>query len=941
MLCKAALFEDHEIYEEISSSENPRVIKSLGRSVRGFDDATWSKLVTTIAREAVYQKFASKHLEEERIALLKTGERIIAEAAPHDRIWGIGMASNAKEVHFPSQWQGSNILGWALMQVRDELRRAGSLRNEQVESRWADESIGVAKKTKTTMGKLNAEQTSSSSSSSSSMTAPCVEHESIVMTKETVSEEASRHQKSKELMKALKSRLGAQGYREFRSHSHEFQQSAASAPHAEALHSIAQAYMSTCITHLDATSNPANSANSANGSAWARDMMMQLVDMLPDEALKAALTAVMPPKAEAGVMEGAGAHDEAHDVDCGPRHSGAVTTAANPAGRSCAGTALRQSSVGVARSMVGHIRVGNLNSRGPAGEPPPGVVDVRVDRQTPLGNPFRMGSDGHDESYRAAVCNACEELLSDPLHADVDAIAARHGVPGVDARFKGEHARRALFDALAELERRLRGGERVRLMCWCRPKRCHADGIVKVLQERMNGNANGVNGESMSTPAAPSSASPAIMDHCATNRAVRIPVTVHKARNSLVPYAPWFVLRAGEKGQRKTSDKHNNRMKRQTTAAETVAIIKQGGYSTCLDQHWLPNDGSRCDSDEGWVAVSTEHANRSVFYQEGHAWEGPPLPSDKNRSETSVSHTTIEITPETTMEAIYRCHVGGKKCAALNFASAYNPGGGFLRGSQAQEEVLSRSSTLYATLIPHLSTYYRKEGPDDGPLSQHASDDASTPNTGGDQLPTTTSYGPSTATSEGGRRASGQSTISTEAVSCSSNAPRGMESCLSAASEPVIARRNKRNNDGKGKGTLYTDDIIYSPDVVFFRNCSGELLTSTYKADVVTCACVNQNKLRNERFPTKEVQRAMIRRIEAILRCAHAHGVEALVLGAWGTGVFGNKAEDVAKWFKDAIAMTVKLCGDGFIPSIVFAIPDKEKLEEFGGVFGKDIIVQS
>ena len=48
-----------------------------------------------------------------------------------------------------------------------------------------------------------------------------------------------------------------------------------------------------------------------------------------------------------------------------------------------------------------------------------GFVDVRVDRQSALGNPFPMGQDGHDESYRDAVCEACAELMADPLTADV------------------------------------------------------------------------------------------------------------------------------------------------------------------------------------------------------------------------------------------------------------------------------------------------------------------------------------------------------------------------------------------------------------------------------------------------------------------------------------------------------------------------------------------
>ena len=128
--------------------------------------------------------------------------------------------------------------------------------------------------------------------------------------------------------------------------------------------------------------------------------------------------------------------------------------------------------------------VGNLSKKGPAARPPPGVQDLRVDRQTAFGNPFPMGADGHDEHFRDAVCNACEELLEDPLGANLDAIAAKHQLR-VDGRFRNPAARQELSDALGAAEARLRAGESLRLMCWCFPKRCHADGIAQTLCRRL------------------------------------------------------------------------------------------------------------------------------------------------------------------------------------------------------------------------------------------------------------------------------------------------------------------------------------------------------------------------------------------------------------------------------------------------------------------------
>ena len=90
--------------------------------------------------------------------------------------------------------------------------------------------------------------------------------------------------------------------------------------------------------------------------------------------------------------------------------------------------------------------VGNLSKKGPAVRLPPGVQDLRVDRQTAFGNPFPMGADGHDEHFRDAVCNACEELLEDPLGANLDAIAAKHQLR-VDGRFRNPAARQELSDA--------------------------------------------------------------------------------------------------------------------------------------------------------------------------------------------------------------------------------------------------------------------------------------------------------------------------------------------------------------------------------------------------------------------------------------------------------------------------------------------------------------
>ena len=50
--------------------------------------------------------------------LLDTGNRILVEASPVDKIWGIGLAQDDPRAQNPLQWQGLNLLGFALMKVR-------------------------------------------------------------------------------------------------------------------------------------------------------------------------------------------------------------------------------------------------------------------------------------------------------------------------------------------------------------------------------------------------------------------------------------------------------------------------------------------------------------------------------------------------------------------------------------------------------------------------------------------------------------------------------------------------------------------------------------------------------------------------------------------------------------------------------------------------------
>ena len=121
MAGKARLFKDHEIFEKIIQSQSPAEAKKLGRQVRNFDGEIWDKHSREIVVQGNYLKF-SQH-PELREFLLNTGNRIIVEASPRDRIWGIGLGKDNPAASHPSQWRGKNYLGFCLMEVRDKLMK--------------------------------------------------------------------------------------------------------------------------------------------------------------------------------------------------------------------------------------------------------------------------------------------------------------------------------------------------------------------------------------------------------------------------------------------------------------------------------------------------------------------------------------------------------------------------------------------------------------------------------------------------------------------------------------------------------------------------------------------------------------------------------------------------------------------------------------------------
>lgn len=116
---KARLMGDRETRALIMNTDDPREIKKLGRKVRNFDSRLWDSHKFDIVVNGNYHKFSQN--PELRDFLVSTAGKVLVEASPYDDIWGIGLEASHPDASDPSKWKGTNLLGFALMQVRDML----------------------------------------------------------------------------------------------------------------------------------------------------------------------------------------------------------------------------------------------------------------------------------------------------------------------------------------------------------------------------------------------------------------------------------------------------------------------------------------------------------------------------------------------------------------------------------------------------------------------------------------------------------------------------------------------------------------------------------------------------------------------------------------------------------------------------------------------------
>ncbi|MBU2712743.1 NADAR family protein [Zooshikella harenae] len=121
---KARLFNDRKCHKKILAASHPGEAKRLGRGIVGFDERVWRDNRFDIVTNGNLAKFSQNPALQHY--LLSTQPRVLVEASPVDRIWGIGLAADHPDASDPTHWQGDNLLGFALMVVRKHLLEAYS-----------------------------------------------------------------------------------------------------------------------------------------------------------------------------------------------------------------------------------------------------------------------------------------------------------------------------------------------------------------------------------------------------------------------------------------------------------------------------------------------------------------------------------------------------------------------------------------------------------------------------------------------------------------------------------------------------------------------------------------------------------------------------------------------------------------------------------------------
>lgn len=119
MMFKAIEFDDIDSLCEIIEAPNPMMAKSIGRSVKNYDDNVWKEKRESAMFMSLEMKFTQN--EDMKKRLLETGDMYLVEASPYDSIWGVKLGVNDSRILSQDKWRGDNLLGEALMKVREKI----------------------------------------------------------------------------------------------------------------------------------------------------------------------------------------------------------------------------------------------------------------------------------------------------------------------------------------------------------------------------------------------------------------------------------------------------------------------------------------------------------------------------------------------------------------------------------------------------------------------------------------------------------------------------------------------------------------------------------------------------------------------------------------------------------------------------------------------------
>lgn len=124
MYMKALLFNDQETAAKILRESDPKKCKNFGRSVKNFDSKIWDEKKFGIVVDGNIQKFHHSFILFDKLKF--TNNKILVEASPYDKVWGVGLHEDDDLILDEKNWRGQNLLGKALMEARSMLKKLGS-----------------------------------------------------------------------------------------------------------------------------------------------------------------------------------------------------------------------------------------------------------------------------------------------------------------------------------------------------------------------------------------------------------------------------------------------------------------------------------------------------------------------------------------------------------------------------------------------------------------------------------------------------------------------------------------------------------------------------------------------------------------------------------------------------------------------------------------------